>query len=196
MIFVLYMLGHVFYFREQRWFVYAEGFKLLPDLLLLRFIDDVHFVAEVEWCGLAFIAIDTIKEECPGLPDYARIVKHRFYTKDSLDILWVNHILKWGFSYLISCSRYWISSSELKSFLSSSLKPSILKSIGRLAILETTLTASLSKYLISDVWTSNRNSFRQRHHSRTQIQSYQRICSNIQEACRQGIMLHLDQLSK
>ena len=90
------MLGHVFYFREQRWFVYAEGFKLLPDLLLLRFIDDVHFVAEVEWCGLAFIAIDTIKEECPGLPDYARIVKHRFYTKDSLDILWVNHILKMG----------------------------------------------------------------------------------------------------
>ena len=28
------------------------------------------------------------------------------------------------------------------------------------------------------------------------IQSYQRICSNIQEACRQGVMLHLDQLLK
>ena len=61
--------------------------KLLPDLLLLRFIDDVHFVSEVKLCRLAFIAIDTIKEKCPGLPDYARIVKHRFHAKDSLDIL-------------------------------------------------------------------------------------------------------------
>ena len=50
-------------------------------------IDDVHFVSEVKLCRLAFIAIDTIKEKCPGLPDYARIVKHRFHAKDSLDIL-------------------------------------------------------------------------------------------------------------
>ena len=48
MVFVLYMLGHVFDFWEQRWFIYAEGFKLLPNLPLLRFIDDVHFVADSE----------------------------------------------------------------------------------------------------------------------------------------------------
>ena len=100
MIFVLYMLGHVFDFWKQRWFIYAEGFKLLPDLLLLRFIDDVHFVSEVKLCRLAFIAIDTIKEKCPGLPDYARIVKHRFHAKDSFNILWVNHILEMRFLVL------------------------------------------------------------------------------------------------
>lgn len=38
---------------------------------------------------MTFIAIDTIKKECPGLPDYTRIVKHRFYTKDSLTCNWL-----------------------------------------------------------------------------------------------------------
>ena len=44
-----------------------------------------------------------------------------------------------------------MSGSSLKSSHSKSRRDSILKSIGRFAILDTTLTASLSKYLIFDV---------------------------------------------
>lgn len=53
----------------------------------MRFIDDIYFIAEVERCGFAFIAVDAIKEKRSGLPDDTGIVKHRFHAKDPLDVL-------------------------------------------------------------------------------------------------------------
>ena len=53
MIFLLYVLGYMFYFGEQCGFVDTESFKLFSDFLLLCFTDDILFIVEVEFCRIA-----------------------------------------------------------------------------------------------------------------------------------------------
>ena len=79
------MFGHMFHLREQRRFIYTEGFKLLPDFLFVSLVYDICLVLvlELKVRRLAFVSINSIKKKCPGLPYYAWIVKHRFDAKDS-----------------------------------------------------------------------------------------------------------------